>query len=297
MASEEQSQDRNSRKQTQRRKTLRRTSLHIPERFKDGDDAQDDVTAPKKKDAMSMNQSIFSMIARAGQQSQADLGNMQELDSGDSEDESKRRMPYHGLEGAARLSRISTSNDFQHPPDSLDAAKGPASKHQKAASEHKLLRSLPKLKMSGRKENKTELDPADGMSSSQLFPPRPSEVVDAESPLDEDWQHKSKVTAGRELAVGKGANLERKSRHGSVSSTAKGKTKAPVTLAQRLQQIFEFESLEEVISGEQVMWNVTDFADSSQSTHVGCCRAFCCRAICTSRRSTSASMLICQRNT
>ena len=66
-------------------------SLDVPERFKDGDDAQEDVTAPKRNNAMSMNQSLFSMIARAGQHSQTDLGAMHEADSGDSEDEGKRK--------------------------------------------------------------------------------------------------------------------------------------------------------------------------------------------------------------
>lgn len=174
MATEGRPHERVTRKLTKKRKESRRVSLDIPDRFKDGEDAHEDVTAPTRKDTMSMNQSLFSMIARAGQQSQTDLRTMQEVDSGESEDEGKQRAPYHSLDGAARLSRISSANDFQHP-DDLHGSKPSGGKHRRALSEHKLLRSLPKLKMSNRKENKTDTQPTDRMSSSQFLPPRPSE--------------------------------------------------------------------------------------------------------------------------
>lgn len=248
MASEERPRERVTRKLTKKRREPRRISLDIPERFRDGDDAQEDVTAPKRKDTMPMNQSIFSMIARAGQQSQTDLGTMREVDSGDSEDEDKRRIPYHSLDGMARLSRISTSNDFQHLPEDVDEGKASSSKHRRALSEHKLLRSLPKLKIHNRKESKSEAQPTDRMSSSQILPPRPPENESAGTSQDErPLKHKSKVTPGQEIHVEKRASSGRRSRHGSSVGVPKGK--APVTLAKRLQQIFEFESLEEVISG------------------------------------------------
>ena len=136
-------------------------SLDIPDRFKEGDDEHVDVTAPKRNNTMSMNQSIFSMIARAGQQSQTDLGALQEIDSGDSEDEGKRKVPYHSLDGAARLSRLSSANDFGVLPQDLQDEKADKSKHRRALSENKLLRSLPKLKMSSRKEVRTEGQPTD----------------------------------------------------------------------------------------------------------------------------------------
>lgn len=244
MASEEGSRQRVGRKLTKKRKEPRRVSMEIPERFRDGDDAQDDVTAPRNKESVSMNQSIFSMIARAGQQSQTDLAAMREVDSGDSDDDGKRPTHYKSLDGAARLSRINTSNDFHHPVGSLDGDGPAAGKHRRGFSDHRLLRSLPKLKMSGKKEVKSEADPTDQMSSSQFLPPRPSETDQPRK--HEAASQKSKATSGQNIHIEKRRVPDRTARHGSVSSGTKAKT--PVTLANRLQQIFEFDNLEEVIS-------------------------------------------------
>ncbi|KAF2878122.1 sterol 3-beta-glucosyltransferase [Massariosphaeria phaeospora] len=246
MASEERGRSKSSRKLTKKRRESRRVSLDIPERFKDGEDAHEDVTAPKRNNTVSMNQSIFSMIARAGQQSQTDLVAMQEVDSGDSDEEGKRPIPFHSLDGAARLSRLSSANDFQAPPDQ-DESKAPPSKHKRGISEHKLLRSLPKLKISSRKEAKSDSQPTEQMSSSQFLPPRPpkDEPIVA-SPREPALMHKSKVTPGQELHVQKQRTSDRRTRH--ESSTGIPKATASVTLANRLQQIFDFENLEEVIS-------------------------------------------------
>ena len=237
-----------SRKLTKKRRDSRRVSLDIPERFKDGEDAQEDVTAPKRSDTMSMNQSIFSMIARAGQQSQTDLGAMREVDSGDSDDEGKRTVQYHSLDGAARLSRLSSANDFQSPPADVEDSKASHSKHRRALSQSKLLRSLPKLKMSGKKEEKTDKQPSDQMSSSQFLPPRPlDDASPAVSQVDPPSKPKTKPTSGQDIHVEKRRGSDRKSRRGSTSGVPK--VKGPVTLANRLQQIFDFDVLEEVISG------------------------------------------------
>ncbi|EUC51426.1 glycosyltransferase family 1 protein [Bipolaris oryzae ATCC 44560] len=258
MASQDRDRDRSTRRMSRRRRDSRRESrgmsLDVPERFKDGDDAQEDVTAPKRNNTMSMNQSLFSMIARAGQQSQTDLGTMQEADSGDSEDEGKRQASYHGLDGAARLSRLSSANDFHIPtedPHDKSMAKG---KHRRTLSENKLLRSLPKLKVSSRKEGRPEGPRAHPMSSSQFLPPKPS--LGQSSAALKKWQPKSNdkdkdkekadITMGEETHTEKASNTGRKSRNGSTAGLDKGQK--PVTLAQRIQQIFEFEQLEEVIA-------------------------------------------------
>ena len=151
MASQGRERARSSRRASKKRrdseKEPRRLSLDVPERFKDGDDADDDVTAPRKNNTMSMNQSIFSMIARAGQQSQTDLATMQEVDSGDSDNEGKRRQPYHSLDGASRLSRLSSANDSPRQTEKpKDGESSRGKQHRRVLSEHKLLRSLPKLK-------------------------------------------------------------------------------------------------------------------------------------------------------
>jgi sterol 3beta-glucosyltransferase len=255
MASQDRGRDTTPRKLTKKRKDSRResrgVSLDVPERFKDGDDAHEDVTAPKRNNAMSMNQSLFSMIARAGQQSQTDLGTMQEVDSGDSDDEGKRKRPYGGLDGAARISRLSSANDFQTPPEDVPDKTGEKGKHKRTLSENKLLRSLPKLKMSSRKDVRSEGQRADQMSSSQFLPPRPSPDNLPTSSSEQAPKAKDKVALGAELYVEKGRTPGRKIRHGS--SAGLPQSKAPVPLAKRIQQIFEFDEVEEVIS-EYACW-------------------------------------------
>ena len=252
MASQDRGSERSIRRLTKKRKETskqaRGMSLDMPDRFKDGDDAQEDVTAPKRNDTMSMNQSIFSMIARAGQQSQVDLGTMHEVDSGDSDDEAKKKTPYHSLDGAARISRLSTANDFQAPPGDLPEGKTGPSKHKRALSENKLLRSLPKLKMAGsRKENRSEGQHADQMSSSQFLPPRPPAASSSQTPTSEQpLKAKSKITPGNEIHVEKSRSSGRRSRLGSSAGVAK--SEEPGTLAKRIQHIFEFDEVEEVIS-------------------------------------------------
>jgi sterol 3beta-glucosyltransferase len=250
MASQDRERDRMGRRLSKKRKDpgkdVRAVSLDMPDRFKDGDDAHLDVTAPKRNNTMSMNQSIFSMIARAGQQSQTDLGTMQEIDSGDSEVEDTRKTPHHSLDGAARLSRLSSANDFQNPPAEGQDGNAEASRHRRALSENKLLRSLPKLKMTGRKEMRSEGQRVDQMSSSQFLPPRPSPDTDSVSPTEQSSKAKPKVTPGEEIHVEKIRSPGRSSTRGSTAGL--NKKKEPVTLARRIKQIFEFEDIEEVIS-------------------------------------------------
>ena len=249
MATEERGRERLGRKLPKKRREPRQASLDIPERFRDGPDADEDFAAPKHSNAVSMHQSIFSMIARAGQQSQTDLGIMEELDSGDSDVEAKRRTQYHNLDGAARMSRLSSAHDFQSPPSEYEDSDGKLfkGKHRKAVSENKLLRSLPKLKMSGRKEPKPVAQPVDLMSSSQFLPPQNSEDVTSPSPDERRMKQKSRNSTNQYISIEKRQNSERQSRHGSLTGVSK--SKGADALATRLQQIFEFDGLEEVISG------------------------------------------------
>jgi sterol 3beta-glucosyltransferase len=225
----------------------RGVSLDIPERFKDGDDAQEDVTAPKRSDTMSMNQSLFSMIARAGQQSQVDIGTMQEVDSGDSDDQTKRKGPCRTLDGAARLSRLSTAKDFQAFPGDPKVGKIGQTRHKRALSDNKLLRSLPKLKMSGKKGNRSDSRHMDQMSSSQFLPPRPSVGSSTEKPKSKDTPPKKTIIASdKDMYANKAREPEQSSKPEAMARLTN--KSGPVTLATRIQQIFEFEEAEEVIS-------------------------------------------------
>ncbi|RMZ72997.1 Sterol 3-beta-glucosyltransferase [Pyrenophora seminiperda CCB06] len=241
-----------SRKMKESRKESRGMSLDMPERFKDGDDAQEDVAAPKRSNTVSMNQSLFSMIARAGQQSQADLATMQEADSGESDNEDKPKTAFRGLDGAARLSRLSSPNNLQ--PQVQNAYDGTFEKrkHRRTLSENKLLRSLPRLGLSSRKEGR-DGQRSNQMSSSQFLPPKPPSTELPTPPSDQPPKAdtKDKATTGEAISADKGRSSGRKSRHGSSVSLDKSKT--VVTLAQRVQQIFEFDEVEEVIS-EYACW-------------------------------------------
>ena len=107
------------------------------------------------------------------------------------------------------------------------------------------MRSLPKLK--GKKDARSENQFEDQMSSSQLLPLRPPP---AESPPVGASQPSSTTrpvaTGNEDVQTGFARSLSRRSRHGSSSATAK--SPESVTLAQRLQQVFEFENAEEIIS-------------------------------------------------
>ncbi|KAF1930243.1 glycosyltransferase family 1 protein [Didymella exigua CBS 183.55] len=249
MVSQDRGRARSSRRLTKKRrdseKEPRRLSLDIPERFKDGDDAEDDVTAPKRNNTMSMNQSIFSMIARAGQHSQTDLATMQEAESGDSDEGGKKRQPYHSLDGAARLSRLSSANDFQRRADeSQDEQPRQEKQHRRVMSGHKLLQSLPKLR--SKKDVGSESQSMDQMSSSQLLPPRPPPPASPSATPSERPKTKPKATPSEIAQVQKLKSSGGRSRHGSSAGTVKAS--APITLAQRIRQIFEFEKIEEIIS-------------------------------------------------
>ncbi|KAF1830750.1 UDP-glucose:sterol glycosyltransferase [Decorospora gaudefroyi] len=255
MASQDRGGDRTSRKLSKTHKESRRASrgvsLDVPERFKYGDDAQEDVTAPRRTNTMSMNQSLFSMIARAGQQSQTDLGTMQEVDSGDSDDDGKRKAPYRRLDAAARLSRLSSANDFQAQPGDARDRMAEKRKHRRTLSENKLLRSLPKLRMPSRKDTRPEGQGVDQMSSSQFLPPHLSPDESQTPSREQPAKAKPQSTTDEKLHVEKARGSGQKSRQGSSAGLAK--SQAPVTLAKRIQQIFEFDEVEEVIS-EYACW-------------------------------------------
>jgi sterol 3beta-glucosyltransferase len=232
-----------SKKQKPTKKEARRLSMDIPERFKDGDDAHVDVTAPKRNNTMSMNQSVFSMIARAGQQSQTDLGTMHNIDSADSDDGGQGRIPHHSLDSAARLSRLGSANDFQNPPEGVQDDEAIQGRHRRKLSDHKILRSLPKLGKLGRDQVRPQGHSADQMSSSQFLPHRVSGAI---SPTARLTETQLKPTSNEETLGEKPRSLGSRSRHGSSSDPIKNKV--PATLANKIQQIFEFEQVEEVIS-------------------------------------------------
>jgi hypothetical protein len=83
MPSETDLKKRVGRKLTKKRREGHEATMNIPERFRDGDDADDDITAMPGNNPY-MNQSVFGMIAAAG--SQVDFNARFDAQSSDEED-------------------------------------------------------------------------------------------------------------------------------------------------------------------------------------------------------------------
>lgn len=142
----------------------------IPDRFKDGDDAEDDVTAPprskKKPDAAMqyMHQSIFSMIAAAGStsdfyarfddssDSDGDAGKVAEQTPSD-RISSKSPSRQRGNE-APDSETPSTSDSQILPPRKVSEEKGRGGRRK--LSEARLLRSIPNIRFKSPKRKDQE---------------------------------------------------------------------------------------------------------------------------------------------
>jgi len=230
------------RRLTKKRKDQPRMSLDIPERLRDGDDAHDDVTAPKSRDTFNMNQSLFSMIAKAG--SQADLhGRIIQEQSSESEGE------------GASTKRVAQSAYDSRPggPHRTLGQPQQAQGHRRKFSDNRLLRSIPKLNIKSRKEGRSPAPaaPDETMSSSQILPPRPSQdntersaapTVTSIGSRRKETLQQSGDAPSREDRQSRGAREE-----DGLSQSKLGTNSA--SLAHRLRSIFQFEELEEVICG------------------------------------------------
>ncbi|KAF1816269.1 UDP-Glycosyltransferase/glycogen phosphorylase [Eremomyces bilateralis CBS 781.70] len=213
-------------------------SFEVPERLREGDDAHEDVTAPKGAvPGMYMNQSIFSMVAAAG--SNVDFTARFDEESSDSSSESHE-------------SDDETSDKAQK--DDLGTASKEA-KIKEKSRKAKLFRSMPKLRMKSRKHKLKETD-EERMSSSQILPPKKHDTNDgkddAESDDETDQPNHGGVPvmsrmlrARAELDVSEHRG-DKGSKEDVVIGTHRGKHS--VSLPDRLMEIFGFESPEEVIS-------------------------------------------------
>ncbi|KAF2753590.1 hypothetical protein EJ05DRAFT_494741 [Pseudovirgaria hyperparasitica] len=233
MSSEDGLRAQTGRKLTKRRKDFRRVSLDIPEKFKDGADIEEDASAaPKGQETWTMNQSLFSMIAKTG--SQADLHTpLEEVASSDSDGEHEGRLKSRKRGDAAQ---------YMSPPRHTSASF--ANRHRRKISDSKLLKSLPRLRT--RREARDASNDQD-MSTSQILPPKPAQVT-ASRPSRESALLDTRPTHihDSDEAGPSRPTASRRGRHESLSETSE--SSPPPTLAQRLQDIFEFEELEEVIS-------------------------------------------------
>ncbi|KAI9809619.1 MAG: hypothetical protein M1825_000051 [Sarcosagium campestre] len=253
MAPEDEPRVPRGRKGSKKVKQFSRPQLDYPDKFKDGEDAQDDVTAPDGRNLGYMSQSVFSMIAAAG--SKTDFNARFEDDSSDQDsDDELPPPPDLGARLQSRLDQgqagIGGSKDDLPTSGKRERArlKKPQGTHRRRLSDRGILKSLPKLSIRTPKE-KTYMSQSlatieTGRTGSQnpgaAMTPREapvmSRMLEAQAQL-----HQRTASFGQH---GKHADIAEGDENDGVEE---GDAK-PTGLAARLMEIFEFEKPEDVIS-------------------------------------------------
>ena len=231
------------------RQPHRLPSTHVPERFRYGEDANEDVTAPARAGAsapQSMNQSIFSMIAAAGSRTDFNARFDESSDSADDDDTSQATMaagqslPPAG--GETPLTHVKRSSE---PENSLQEPVEKETFHTRKLSERRLLKSLSKLSIQYTKGKRTktmqevcvgdEHSLAKREGTRYLSPhdaPMMSRMLEAQAEL-------SPTDLGSKDATRSAKVEEDRGRAGSSPATL---------LATRLMEIFGFDEPESVVS-------------------------------------------------
>ena len=288
MVSDDGLRRRAGRKLTKRKADRHLSPLNMPERFRDGTDAQEDVTASVGRNGRYMNQSVFSMIAAAGSKTDFharfdDSSSDGDEDEDEDGDGDEARASNDGRPAIATVTDDTTAAGTDVPAKGL-SYHPPMVRRRSAAD--KLMRSLPHLRV------KTRVARDKSPSNSPTSSPRP--LSEKGSP------DTASAVLGPELAPVMSRMLEAQAQieegsaiDGVPLQLQQGETKE-TSLAARLREIFDFERPEHVIAGRltHVKRRKTD---KPQSIRAGCSRACYCRATCTSRPSTSASTPICPR--
>jgi sterol 3beta-glucosyltransferase len=225
MAPEEEFKKRVMHKLTKRRKERHRATIDMPERFRDGDDADEDCTAPRGANAC-MNQSVFGMIAAAG--SQADFNaRFDTISSDDEEDATQPRSKSSGTQpNEASREEATTSTKGKHRQNLSDFAVlglGEESQSPNLASENPSKAPSPALEL-------------------------PSESATTEAPAHQLLSNdgsvmKRMLDARAELSTRPSFDMPR-------PTEAEVEQEGSESLAKRLMEIFGFDSPEPVLSGK-----------------------------------------------
>lgn len=230
------------RKLTRERKPVRASSVQYPARLKEGEDAQEDVTATKGEPAQHMNQSIFSMIAAAGSKVDFNARLDEEEDSSDSDDDDPDSAFQGDVEEQSNHPRPQTQLDGQHE-DNLPGEKPRRPLGESA--EHRGLRSLPKLDLRTIEE-KCYMSQSLRLPSSEVLNqhPGPIGVTPRDAPVMSRMleAHAELIPSTPPLEIG---NTGAEDTHATIDKDA------PINLATRLMGIFGFKRPEEVLSGIQ----------------------------------------------
>ncbi|TVY71189.1 Sterol 3-beta-glucosyltransferase [Lachnellula suecica] len=233
MAPEGELKKRVGRKLTKKRKEGHAVAMEIPERFKDGDDADEDCTALGGANPF-MNQSVFGMIAAAG--SQADFNARFDAQSSDEEDET---------EPSSQSSVLQVDKTRQK---KLQDASAKPQKHKRKFSENKLMRSLSGL--GTRSKSRSKPSPATPSSPGPESPSEPAAPAIQVSKTPNHAPVMSRMLEARaELAMRPSFDMPRPTDGDTGDEGGKGSS----SLAKRLMEIFGFESPEDVIE-EYACW-------------------------------------------
>ena len=238
MAPEEDLQIQVGRKLTKRRKHVRASSVQYPERLREGEDVQEDVTAMKGKPAQYMNQSVFSMIAAAG--SKTDFHARFEGEGSDSEDEQEvPTLPPAAEELVPENPPNGDSKRDREHVIALAQSENPQGKPAEYKGPHSLLKlRLRTVKEKDYMSQSLSLSPEE----SSLSHGSPKGVTPRDAPL------MSKMLEAQADFIPLTQSVERME-GGLVDIEAPGSRGTPVSLADRLMDIFGLDRPEEVISG------------------------------------------------
>ncbi len=270
---------------TKKKPSSRSSSVQFPDRLREGDDAQEDVTAAKGKPAQYMNQSIFSMIAAAG--SKADFHARFEEESSGSDEEQDLTEGTLSVEGRPSIPETQFNKQREDASSRAEAEKRPQDLPEGSTGKR---RSIPRLHLRTTKEKNymsqsTRLLAA-GTSSSlnttKGITPRDAPVMGR---MLEAQAELRPSTLPPESKNPEALEPERLDGKGMQS-----------TLALRLKEIFGLKEAEEVISGTPGNLESLPWLIRRQSILAGFYRVFYFRATFTFSQTTSASMPTSLRN-
>lgn len=284
MAPEEKIKQKIGRKLTKKRMGPHIPSVKLPERFKDGDDAQQDVTATKGVKGQYMNQSVFSMIAAAG--SKVDFHSRFDDESSGSDEEGKALSSQVSQD----YLRDTPSQEDVIKPHGEEATKAQADQHRRKPSGHKLFRSIPKLNLRTTKE-KNYMSQSTHLPFDEVLSP----IESARRTTPRDAPVMSRMLEAEARLSSSPPNLDRTRR--LVESLQDVPEEGNSTsLAIRLMEIFGYEKPEEVVAGASLIARSLHHQLTLwQNIPAGYYKASFSRVICTSPRTISASMPIFRR--
>ena len=218
-------QRRPSRKLVKRRKNIPKSTINLPERFKDGADAQEDYLAPKSETAQIANQPVFSMIAAVGSKTDfhTRFGDVSDSEEDDAGSESSEAI----VEGAEKPRRGRVSVE-------------PGGARESSESRHGVFRSTPQLQLRIRSPK----------------PPRPkADASESTSAVVETYTAHAEMQMPPHVEPRMGQRWEKSAEEDAIEDDER--RKSSMALATRLKEIFELADVKDVIAGTRVLSNVS----------------------------------------